>query len=164
MSKVIAIYCDGGLIGSNPSTIGGTWAWCHVDKHGKRIAKKSGVLLPQPGFTCSNNDTELEAALRGLEALTGPVKVLTLFTDSWVTICRLVNNGSGLVNEIQERIRKAKAHWPLELVLLGGHPTKKELKVGRRKDGKPVSVHNVWCDKACTRRADEYKEANCERV
>ena len=38
----VALYADGGVIGSNPSSLGGTWAWCGVSASGDRIRTISG--------------------------------------------------------------------------------------------------------------------------
>lgn len=153
-SKVVAVYADGGIVGKNPSIIGGTWAWCHVDKHGIKLKKKSGIITPVGG-PVSNNDSELQAVLNALEVLpfgwSGVV-----YTDSWVTICRIVNEKYDTLNPFMvERIKNVKARVTFEMVLLGGHPNKKELRAGKKKDGRPVSILNVWCDKTCTKRAQQ---------
>jgi len=47
----------------------------------------------------------------------------------------------------------------MKVVLLGGHPNKKELASWIRKDGLPVSKFNVLCDKLCGERAAEHLKA-----
>ena len=65
------IFCDGGVIGPNPSPIGGTWAWCWVHDD-VMIKHEYGVVEPcDLGLTkITNNHTELLAAVRALESLT----------------------------------------------------------------------------------------------
>jgi hypothetical protein len=41
--------------------------------------------------------------------------------------------------------------------LVKGHPTEYNFEQGHRK-GKPVSIHNVWCDEECSRLARKYVE------
>jgi hypothetical protein len=70
MGDAIALYADGGVIGANPSTIGGVWAWCQV-ADGRRGQCASGVITPTgaglPAIT--NNLTELYAILEARESL-----------------------------------------------------------------------------------------------
>ena len=42
----IALYTDGGVIGQNPSPIGGTWAWCMVGADGTRTRHAYGSVTP----------------------------------------------------------------------------------------------------------------------
>ena len=42
----IALYTDGGVIGQNPSPIGGTWAWCMVSEGGERTRHAYGYVTP----------------------------------------------------------------------------------------------------------------------
>lgn len=159
---IIAVYADGGVIGVNPSPIGGTWAWCHVDATETRIACDSGVTLPRP--TCpliTNNLTEMIALVRGLSALpegwSGAV-----YSDSQITLGRLfegwkLNNiPLVLARQAQEALRRldlANTYY----VLLDGHPTRAQLLAGAGKRGNPVSEHNVWCDQACGKAAKAYQ-------
>jgi ribonuclease HI len=157
-----SIYCDGGLIGNNPSSLGGTWTWLWVKS--KQVVKmKSGVIEPgdleQSHIT--NNDTELMAALRALESCPGFTG--TLYTDSLVTVRRLLSvprpHIPGWCRERVFELRTLKdrgVSWGI--VLLGGHPTRKELQQGfKNKNKLPVSMYNVLCDKRCTELAREYK-------
>jgi ribonuclease HI len=150
------LYTDGGVIGVNPSPIGGTWAWCLVDATGKRVCDYSGVITPeQAGLpSITNNLTELLAIVNGREALpyawTG-----TIHSDSWVSLQRvflaakLKNVPPWLVDRLQKLQRDgwlSGCAWKL----LDGHPTKAQLAAGVGKRGSMVSEHNVWCDQACT--------------
>jgi ribonuclease HI len=155
LTEVVAIYADGGVIGANPSTTGGTWALCHVDAAGERIRHASGVLCARgilaDGVT--NNMTEMAALVYALESLpdewSGQV-----YSDSQVTLGRIFYGwkNKNLPISIVMRARAAVSRLGrLHPVLLGGHPTAAELTTGTRKNGMPVSKHNVWCDGECGR-------------
>lgn len=154
------VYADGGVVMVNPSPHGGTWAWCHVAGE-RAVAEGSGAFPPSAyGMaTVSNNLTEFAALLFCLEALpdgwAGRV-----FTDSGVTLMRFqapdAVKMNGIPDDLVARLRAVRGRLgELAFVLLGGHPTRKELAAGRRKDGKPVSRWNVWCDHQCGRRGAE---------
>ncbi len=165
-SEVTALYTDGGVIGKNPSKIGGTFAWCYVNALGERVASGYGDIAAaeQIGLpTVSNNVTELMAVVMGMEALpTGWAG--TIYTDSFVTLCRVEKGRrkpaklNGVPDWLQERLAIAKGRLgDYKVVLLGGHPTKAELAAGVSGNGFPVSEHNVWCDKQCNKVADEVR-------
>jgi len=125
---IIACYADGGVIGRNPSQIGGTFAWCHIDANNRQVASYSGVITPVeaalPAIT--NNLTEMLALVAGLEAL--PLH--------W--------RGTVYSAALQHIDRPHCTY-----VLLDGHPTQAQLAAGKGKRGALVSEWNVWCDKAC---------------
>ncbi len=151
----VALYTDGGVIGQNPSPIGGTWAWCMVNADGTRTRHAYGSVTPADlgTPTVSNNHTELLALVLGLEALpagwTG-----TVYSDSWVSLQRvflaakLANVPPWLVERLQT-LQKSGALKQMAYTLLDGHPTRAELAAGIGKRGHPVSIHNVWCDQQC---------------
>lgn len=161
------LYADGGVIGSNPSARGGTWAWCLV-RDGVRAEEESGVLpceMLLPSVT--NNVSELYAAVRALESRpsgwTG-----TIYTDSQTTVYRVarpaVAKMHGVPGFLIDRLRAVRTRLGLlHIRLVGGHPTAEELAEGHRGGGSrlgvwrgtrvPVSVHNVWCDQECSRLA-----------
>jgi ribonuclease HI len=161
MQTKTSLYTDGGVIGANPSPIGGTWAWCVVGNYDQRIACESGIITPEqaqlPAIT--NNLAELLAIVNGRESLpyawTG-----TIHSDSWVSLQRvflaakLKNVPPWLVERLQKLQRDgwfSGCAWKL----LDGHPTKAQLAAGVGKRGGPVSPHNVFCDAECNRRARE---------
>jgi hypothetical protein len=177
-----AAYCDGGVISSNPSRIGGTYAAVFVSKSGEQMSSVSGTVTPaQAGLPAiTNNYTELLAAVVAMELLpanwTG-----TLYTDSNVTRLRIVNakpSMTGIPNDLQERLAHAKSRiggaWSpgqdrngatggMCVVLLKGHPTKADLAAGEgaRGEGKqslPVSKWNVLCDKLCGEEAAKFNK------
>jgi ribonuclease HI len=157
MSAIVAVYADGGVIERNPSPLGGTWAWCHVDAVGARLAHGSGVLAV-PGTT--NNVSEFAAAVLALEALPDGWAG-QLCSDSQITLGRLCWGWTltGLPLDWVHRGSVVLARLgTLTPVLLQGHPTAADLRRGTgAKRGYPVSVHNVWCDAACQREAVAYR-------
>lgn len=164
MLVAASVYTDGGVIGLNPSMIGGTWAFCYVDAGGKRRHDAAGIVRPADvGLpTITNNLTELLAAVMALESLpegwTG-----TMYTDSLITLYRVQGfqpnrrrpaKFNGIPGFLRDRLKIAVGRLgAFSLVLLGGHPTKADLARGARLGGLPVSAHNVWCDRACTAQA-----------
>jgi ribonuclease HI len=159
MNPPCEIFCDGGVVGRNPSIIGGTWAYCWVDKNGERVLKKSGVVTPSdiglPAVT--NNLTELLAVMKGLESVEEGWKG-DVYTDSKVTLLRITTSKSfkGIPVSIINNILHLRRTRVYEAILLSGHPTKEHLAKGIGKRGTPVSVHNVWCDEQCQRLAREF--------
>lgn len=156
----VHLYCDGGVQGPNPSTRGGTWCYCHVNPAiDARVAWKAGIVRPADiGLpTITNNLTELLAAIEALESVSEGWAGI-LHTDSNVTRIRLEHDKAkmnGIPLALQERLLRARRRvGAFTVVLLGGHPTKADLKAGRRKrDGMLVSAHNAFCDQECSRLA-----------
>lgn len=152
LEDAVAIYTDGGLIGQNPSPIGGTWAWCAVNKDGVRLVERSGVVLAPEGRVITNNHTEQIAIVLALEAM--PAGWCgELFSDSQVALGRVLWGWAekNLPPNISSRSRAAvKRLGIIAGFVLKGHPTRAELSAGvSAKINLPVSEHNVWCDKAC---------------
>lgn len=162
MADVLHAYCDGGVIGPNPSRMGVTWAYCWVGAGDVRLSAASGVVEPADfGMEkLTNNHSELYAAVRCLEAL-GPDWRGTLHTDSLVTLNRLVRRQPGFENCPQWLINRTLAvrrHRKWDVLLVAGHPTKDEIRTGfARRNGLPVSQWNVLCDKLCTAAAGRFK-------
>lgn len=147
------IYCDGGVVGPNPSKVGGTWCWCWVE-YGKILKYASGIVTPEDlGMDyITNNITELYAALRGLESVPhdwGGV----LFSDSKCTLLRITTcrKWRGVPGWLRDRVRKRREGRKYATGLLCGHPTRAELASGFGRRGYPVSKFNVFCDKECNR-------------
>lgn len=163
--QIIALYADGGVIGRNPSSVGGTWAWRHVNANGEPVAEESGVITvaeAKVGFV-TNNLTELLALVNGIEALPAGWRG-TVYSDSNISLGRLFRGWA--LNEVPqwliERMGAAMRHVDIEHsreVLLDGHPTKAQLEAGTGKRGNPVSIHNVWCDEACGEQARQHVDA-----
>lgn len=160
----VALYADGGVIRQNPSTIGGTWAWCMVDADGERIRHAVGWMTPAELGTpaVTNNQTELLALVLGLEALPAAFAG-TVYSDSWVSLQRIfhaakLNNLPQWLIERLQAIQKSGALATMRYVLLDGHPTRAQLEAGIGKRGNPVSTWNVWCDAQCSALARERQQ------
>jgi hypothetical protein len=177
--RIVALFADGGLIGRNPSEVGGTWAWCATDAQGNRVREVSGYVLPvehaSPGWPrvecpgVTNNMVEFFAVLRALENMprgwSGYVasdSKVTLRRFGWIDRYAIAN----LPITWQQRGKAALQRLgPLKWVHLAGHPTREELLNGYAvRDGKRyrVSQHQVWCDEACTERSRNYQLYLCE--
>ena len=157
---VVALYADGGLLQSNPSPIAGMWAWCHVDADGWRVDEASGILTPADvaASGVTNHHTETYALLAGLEAL----------PESWSgKVCSDSKNALRVFFG-EGSLKKLPASWhrrigaalrrlgPVEAIRLDGHPTKAQLAAGVGKRGGPVSPHNVYVDRLCTRTGERF--------
>lgn len=161
MSKPFDLYCDGGVIGSNPSSIGGTYAWLMVGEDGQTRGKANVLTVEKNGGPVTNNQTEMLAVLRGLEHCpsdwTG-----TIYSDSAVTLGRIFsgwkwNNIPEWMHLLFREQRQRLTNWEhIKHVQLDGHPTRAQLVSGVGKRGNPVSEHNVWCDKACRWAGEEW--------
>lgn len=165
LESVAAVYADGGVVQVNPSPHGGTWAFCYVSQIGGRVFGQAGHVTPDEVELpwVSNNLTEVLALLLAFEGLpkgwTGPA-----YSDSLNAI-RAVQHAGKVTNHVDRRPTwlpdpiwrrlycVVRQLGPIEWTLLGGHPNRKELAAGVRKDGKPVSGHNVWCDERCKEQA-----------
>jgi ribonuclease HI len=165
--NVKAVYTDGGVIGRNPSTVGGTWAYCFVDapgpQGGTRVAWASGLEpCVDDSEPVTNNLMEYIAVLKALEALP-PGWSGNLYSDSQITLGRVLRSWAtnGIPDRLVERMTRACARLgPINPVLLQGHPTRADLEKGVGvKRGFPVSEHNVWADNACTEAGKAYVEA-----
>lgn len=149
-------YSDGGVIQRNPSPLGGTYGWCHVDERDERVAKGSGYVLPEyVASLCtghetgvavgvvSNNLTEMLAMVLAMEALpdgwSGTVK-----SDSGITIGRVrsifdvvvgraeyTHKLEGIPAGLRERVYAQAARLgDVSFSLLAGHPKADDLRRG----------------------------------
>lgn len=160
--RIIALYADGGVIKKNPSTIGGTWAWCGVDESGNRVIEKYGAVPATAKRTVSNNHTEQIAITLALEAMPDGWSG-TVYSDSQIALGRVFKGWreNNLPQNISDRTRAAvRRLGTIKTVLLQGHPTKADLECGiGKKRGYPVSIHNVKCDDLCKLAAKEYLQS-----
>lgn len=158
------LFCDGGVIRKNPSTIGGMWAFRLLEDN-EVIREHASIVFPAHiGLDAvSNNLTEMLALINGLEALPRDWKG-TIYSDSQVTLGRAFMGWkwNGIPEPIKERFRLARlrlVYWDTEeisYVLLAGHPTRAQLAAGTGHSGLPVNIHNIWCDKACNMLAEQF--------
>jgi hypothetical protein len=166
-SGILAAYADGGVIGRNPSLVGGTWAWCHVstdlrvvaDPYLYLVQRGSGLLLPEKvgGIPVSNNHSEYYALARCLKELPEGWSG-TVYSDSQITLGRffLGWRHENVPPAWEAHMRALLARLgEVKWVLLDGHPTRAQLAAGKGKRGNPCSSFNVWCDSQCTRQARE---------
>jgi ribonuclease HI len=151
---ITELYVDGGVIGANPSMIGGTYAYRLIDEEGVFLGRGHVLTTFQVGGPVTNNQTEMMALLEGMRRLPDHFAG-KIFSDSQVTLGRAFmgwkwKNIPAWMHTIYQEQRARLTYWDdIQYVLLDGHPTKKQLELGIGKRGGPVSVHNVWCDTAC---------------
>jgi ribonuclease HI len=162
MDEENALYCDGGVVGHNPSILGGTWAF-RILQDQVILEQNCGYITPKELHivNVTNNITEMLALLHGLRRLPDDWSG-TIYSDSLITIGRASmgwkwkNIPIGM-NRIYQRERGRLHNWEaITWTLLQGHPTKAELLAGVGSRGYPVSQHNVWCDRACQEAARQY--------
>ena len=156
MNQILAGFCDGGVMGSNPSKLGGTWAWCHIGAGNERIATKSGMIKTIPGKRdeITNNEMELAAMIYLLQSFperwSGQV-----FTDSRLTVLRIkaVQNGRStreismksivLIKAALDRLSTVEVYW------LPGHSREPFPFLVYGLGTVDVNPHNRWCHQAC---------------
>lgn len=162
-TEIKAVYADGGVIGRNPSTIGGTWAWCWVSTERRVvedvepwiIKRGSGIVIPSQTLmdTVSNNHSEYMALAKCLRDLPKGWAG-TVYSDSAITLGRffedhkhktIPDTWKRSMEGIRDRLGNVKP------VLLIGHPTQAHIRSGVGKRGNPVSSFNRWCDLECAR-------------
>src|SRR5688500_18958595 len=85
---IVALYVDGGVIVTNPSIIGGTYAWRVVYYEGAPLGRGAVVTTSQMGGLVTNNQTEMLALLEGLKRLPDHFNG-TIYSDSQVTLGRI---------------------------------------------------------------------------
>lgn len=178
------LYVDGGLMSSNPSVVGGTYAAILLSKKQKEKRFTSGIILPEwiSRETVTNNASEMKAMIAGLSLLPDNWKGI-IYTDSKVTRSRVIrrydvdarwemrgwmNTPINYFMEFLEHRKRLRNWYQFTWVLLAGHPNRKELpkgeshgmsySIGRkpRRTPLPVSVWNVWCDLKCNFEKDNY--------
>ena len=161
---IAELYADGGVIASNPSMIGGTYAWRLVYADGREIGQAKAISMTVMGLPVTNNQTELLALLAGMTRLPADFAG-TIYSDSQVTLGRVFmgwkwGHVPGWMHRIYQTQRSKFTRWhEIKYVLLDGHPTKAQLRAGIGKRGHPVSIHNVWCDEACRQAAEDFMAA-----
>lgn len=145
------VYADGGVIGKNPSPIGGTWCyiWTKEDKATDNHCDGSITAAEMGTPTVTNNQTELLAVVRAMENLPKNWKG-TVWTDSRCTIARMRSPKSkmrGIPEWLEREVRLIQKRMPhARYEYISGHPTQNELAAGKSHDGHPVSRWNATCD------------------
>lgn len=155
------IFADGGIIGKNPSRVGGTWCYLWVSGQGRKLYTEHGIVSPQDhGLqTVGNNLTELLAVLRAVQSVP-PEWDGTVFTDSLITYHRFTSSPftsfRGIPQDLTREVFRLRGEHRFRMGHLKGHPTRKELQEGRSRCGRMVSIFNVYCDKTCGRIGREH--------
>ncbi len=150
MINVANLYCDGGVVGKNPSDFGGSWAFVATDENDEYLFHKSG-FHQTVGQQTTNNHTELIATIKALEEMDENWSGV-LLSDSEITLGRIFSGWKmkNVPHEYIVRLYKAKARLGnITGQHLDGHPTVKQLEVGKGKNGNPVSKWNYMADKLC---------------
>lgn len=160
MDNIVAIYADGGVIGRNPSEIGGVWAFCGIDADGNRVVEQGGVVEVTPSWKLvTNNHTEQIAICKAMEAMPAGWSG-AVCSDSKIALGRVFEEWGtkNLPAIISKRCALALGRLgELKPVLLQGHPTAEDLERGiGAKRGLPVSIHNVWCDTRCNEEKEKF--------
>ncbi len=175
MEKVF-VFSDGGIIGSNPSPIGGTWAYCIMTPEDRMIGSGSGIILTAgakqaagdcdmvqqdnlPFDSVENNLMEMIAAVEGLKRTKAGDSIIW-GCDNNNTIQRITGSWAwnGIPHDIKELAQEIARTRTIVPILLSGHPTKAQLLSGIGKRGTPVSKWNQWCDSECNRVKKLYVE------
>lgn len=165
ISHPLKLFTDGGVIQKNPSSIGGTWAWCLV-LNDELIRKDYGTIIPTdvvrfPNMLVTNNQTELFAIVQGLSQLQDD-DIVEICSDSQISLGRVFSGFKfsnipwWLFTSLDLQKRRLKRWNEFSFRLMNGHPTKKELEVGIGKRGYPTSKWNVLCDELCNKASHEY--------
>ncbi len=161
--NITHLYADGGVIGKNPSAVGGTWAWIAVDERDQMVTSDSSNITPHQAQVSevTNNVSELCAILFGLTHM--PTSWAgTVCSDSMVSLGRVFegwkwNNVPGFLHQRYQLERARLVNWAqIRHVLLDGHPTRAQLAAGVGKRGHPVSRWNVECDRMCALAGERY--------
>lgn len=159
-----ALWCDGGVIYTNASPFGGTYAWCGVNAAGE-IIKHGFAVVPAPdGREVTNNDTEIIAVIQAMRSVPDGWSG-TIYTDSMVTITRFQNIRNDLLhritkipkNVLAEAINQMGRMGKVAFKLVKGHPDAASLEIGvyeydlvrQKANPRVVSRFNVWCDAKC---------------
>lgn len=166
---MLKVFVDGGLLGRNPSPIGGTYGIVYIQIDDTVISELSGVIdaetLGYNGFV-SNNVSELYALCLGILKIT-PVHGLEVhfYSDSEITLGR-VFCGDALNNVpdwLKEMTRNARLHLrKLNLkgyTLLAGHSSIADCAAGWNKaKNLPASKWNTHVDRMCNQARAKYEK------
>lgn len=158
--KTTHIYCDGGVVGKNPSDFGGTWAFVCV-RDDEVVAEQSGFVPTVSGRKFTNNWSEQIAMIRALEYMPEQWSGI-ICSDSKVALGRMFqgwkcnNLPSNIGKRMRSCLKKLGKVYPQHI---GGHPTKDELILGINSSGDIVSKWNVRADELCNLEVKKYFES-----
>lgn len=157
------LYTDGGVIKSNPSPFGGTWAYCLVGYRGNHLYEDCDYILANklPSKRITNNQMELLAVIRGLQTIQRDM-VIHICSDSEITLGRVFKNYSmenipdWMIEQLDDEKKRLHNFKKFKYTLLSGHPTKAQLETGIGRRGHPVSYWNKHVDELCRKAAQDY--------
>lgn len=159
------LFADGGVISGNPSDAGGTAAWAlhYIGPFGVIHYRWGAYLIAPMHGPVSNNYTEMEAVLLGLDFLSRDTvrRVDFIVSDSLTTLRRIFETvpWSSSTDQRATDSQRTRLQLCRDLslitrqtrgILLSGHPSPAQLAAGVGKNGYPVHPANAWCDTACT--------------
>ena len=149
---------------ANPSPIGLTWAWVHVDADDREVDRGSGMLVcpivvDGQQISAQSDVAEFYALLVGLRHLTrvAPGWSGEILSDSQLTLDRMFRAAATRslpISWVQEAAAHRRLLGRLFPVTLKGHPRKDELAQGHEREreaapARPVSRWNVLADQLC---------------
>jgi hypothetical protein len=188
---VRAVYADGGVLGRNPSKLGGTWAWCWSLTEKLVVPDVTPWVFREGAGLCLYGATEKECGLTGFRVVEGRAPEITnnvteflalarclaplpagwegpVYSDSQITLGRFFRGWEtkGLPPDWVARVHEVilPRLGKLTPVLLDGHPTRSQLQAGVGKRGNLVSSFNKLCDHQCNLVAGVYTAALAELI
>ncbi|WP_416862956.1 ribonuclease HI [Helicobacter ganmani] len=138
--KRVTLFCDGSSLG-NP----GSGGWCGILRYGEHEKILSGGTQ-----RATNNQMELTALIRGLEALKEPCEVLVVCDSKYV----LDGLSKWLPNWIRRDFKNVKNPELWRLYLKVSKPHKIEVQWVRGHSGR---LENEICDKIAKEEALKFK-------
>ncbi len=138
------LYVASGLIGSNPSMIGGTYAWRLVFEHQDPFGVAAVLPMSAIGGPVTNNQAEMVALLAGLEQVSEAF-CGEIHSQSMVTLGRAFQgwkwtNIPNWMHEAYRLQRSRLVHW-------------QRIDYGLTND---QNEHIKWCLQACRETGDAY--------
>jgi hypothetical protein len=141
---ITELYIASGCIASNPSMIGGTYAWRLVRDDGELIGRAAVVPASSIGGEVTNNQAEMLALLEGLSHLPAHFHG-TVCSQGQVTLGRAFagfrwTNIPGWMHKRYQEQRSRLGMW---------HQIKPQLVDGKNE-------HILWCEQECKTAADDF--------
>lgn len=141
------LYVASGLIGSNPSMIGGLYAWRLVFEHQEPFGAAAVIPMSVIGEPITNNQAEMLALLAGLEQVSEAF-CGAIYSQSMVTLGRAFQGWkwTNIPSKLHEAYRLQRArlvHW-------------QRIDYGLAND---ENEHIKWCLQACRQAGDSYMAA-----
>lgn len=174
---MIRLFTDAGLLSANPSSIGGVYAFVVVDDDDNITMEKTGIIDACLGYegVVTSNLAELYCLCYGIMQIPAGSHA-GIYSDSEVSIGRVfqAQRRAGVpmwLSQLTDNARLRLANLKkFEYSLVGGHPNRKELELGKtiarkgRMGGLMVSHWNVYCDNLCKVEAEKWHESRKEEA